>query len=230
MKIMSKFLIFALIFSLVIIGLVSYYLEKSINKEVEKAILQGYRGTSSVQAQLKINWFKGGLKGNIESFKITIDDWTHNNWKINNFEGHFKNVKINWGQLYSKKRLVIEKIEQGNIKMVIDENNLNDALSHYYRGFTVKLNEKGISINLRINLLGYEFATSVHGQLKPGRGAEIYFVPEKIDIAQSSIPESFRKELLQKVKIPLSLEKTPFTFQVTTVKIMQDKIIITGKV
>lgn len=230
MRLILRLLIFALLFSLVIIGLGQYYLELLTCNEIKRAILAGYPGTSDVEVELNINWLQGGLKGNIDSLKINIDNWSHDKWVVNNFQGHFRDIKINRWQLYYKRQLVIEKIGQGNVELIINENNLNRALSHYYRGLQARLNDERISIDIQINILGYELTTSVHGQLKPGQGAELYFVPEKIDIANYLMPESIRKELLQKLKIPLSIEKTPFTFQVTTVKIMQDKIIIKGKV
>lgn len=227
---MSKKLIIALVFSLVIIGLVVNVLEYRIEDGIERAIFAGYPGTANVDVEASINWFKGGIKGNIESFKIDIENWRHKNWQINNFQGNFKNVKVNWWQLFQKRQFVVEKIQQGEIQLIVNENNLNEALGHYYQGLTAKLSENNIIIHIEINILGYDLTAAVQGHLIPGKGLSLYFVPDKMDIAKYQIPEGIRNELLQNFKIPLSLEKTPFTFQVTTVKIMQDKIIINGKV
>jgi len=227
---MTRLLIFTLVCSLVFIGLAVILLENRIEEELEKAILLGYPGTEEVDIQVEINWLKGGLKGNIANFEINIDNWRHGSLKINNFQGHFENIKINWLDLYRKKHLVVEKIEHGKILAALDENNLNKVLSRYYQGLTANLEQDRLKINCKISILGYDFTVTTHGRLMPGQGPAVYFVPEQLDIGNYHVPESIQQDLLKKLKIPLSLEKTPFTFQVTTVKIMQDKIIIEGKV
>ena len=180
MKLLLKWLIISLVCSLVIIGLSFYYLENRLEDEIERAILAGYRGTNDVKVELDINWIRGGLKGNIENFKIEIDNWSNNNWKINSFLGNFNNVKVNWWQLYHRRQLVIEKIERGSVQLAISADNLNQALSHYYQGLKIQLNENNMIINFKMNLLGYEFTAVVHGQLKPGQGSTLYFVPKNL--------------------------------------------------
>lgn len=230
MGIMWRFLSITVFFLLVITGMVFLGLENSIEKELEQAIIAGYPGTGNVEVKLTIDWLKGGLKGNIARFNVHIANWRHKNWYINNFYGDFTDVKINWLQLYRKKQLVIEKLGQGDIEAVMDENNLNKVLNKYHQGLTIELTENKVNIKLKVQILGYSFMAAAKGQLLPGQGPEIYFVPDKVDIGKYQVPESIQKELLKKLKIPLALEKTPFTFQVTTVKILQDKIIIQGKV
>jgi len=230
MKITSRLLFFALVCSLAIIGLTILNLDNSIEKKLESAILDGYPGTTKADVELEINWLQDEIQGNIASLRINIDNWSHENLQINNFQGNFSNVQINWLQLFRKKQIIVEKVGEGNILAVIDESNLNKVINRYYQGLTVKLEDNGMNVNLTINILGYKIRTIVHGILIPGTGSALYFVPEKIDIGKYELSENIRQDLLKKMKIPLSLEKIPFTFQVTTVKIMQNKIIIEGKV
>ena len=230
MKIRSGLLVFTLVCSLAIIGLTILKLDNSIERQLELAILDGYPGTTKADVDLKINWLKDGVQGNIASLTVKIYDWRHESLQINIFQGDFINVQINWLQLFRKKQIIVEKIGQGNILAAIDETNLNKMINRYYRGLSINLEENGMKVNLNVKILDYTIRAIVHGTLIPGTGPALYFVPEKIDIGKYELSENIRQDLFKKMKIPLSLEKIPFTFQVTTVKIMQNKIIIEGKV
>ncbi|KJS88744.1 MAG: hypothetical protein JM58_00415 [Peptococcaceae bacterium BICA1-8] len=230
MKITYRLLVFALVCSVVITGLIILQLDNSIESQFESAIMQGYPGTTKADVKLKINWLQDGIQGNIANLTIDINDWRHGSLQINNFYGDFSNVQINWLQLFRKKQIVVEKIGKGNILAVIDESNLNKMINRYYQGLTVKLEDNEVNVNLNLKILSYTIRAIVHGTLIPGTGPELYFVPGKIDIGKYELSENIRQDLLERMKIPLSLEKIPFTFHVTTVKIMQNKIIIEGKV
>ena len=110
MKITYRLLVFALVCSVVITGLIILQLDNSIESQFESAIMQGYPGTTKADVKLKINWLQDGIQGNIANLTIDINDWRHKSLQINNFHGDFSNVQINWLQLFRKKQIVVEKL------------------------------------------------------------------------------------------------------------------------
>lgn len=227
---MSRFLIFSLVCVLVIAGIVYGGLESFVEQKVEEAILQGYPGTEQVEVKLKISWLKKGLEGRIESFKININNWNLYNWQINKFQGDFTGVKINLFNLFKKKTLVVEKIGSGKIQANIDNENLQKGIKNYYPGFDVQIVDQQLKIDLVLNIFGKNLEASSYGDLIPGKGAAISFRPKTLTIAGYKFSEVLEEKVLKHLKLRLALEKIPFHFQVTTVKIMQDKILIKGKV
>lgn len=230
MRIMSKNLFFTLLIVL-IVALIYLGLDNLLAKKITEAIYNGYPGTEKVEVQLKGQKVKEILQGNIEGLTINIKNWAYDNFQISSFRGEFEKIKINLPHLLRKKTIVVEGARKGQIWVAIDEKNINKIAVANYPGIAVTLEEKGeIAVTLNMSVLGREINGLIRGTLVPGEGAILLFKPSQLVIGGLELPPSLKEKILKNINLKLKLGKIPFTFQVTTVKIMQDKILIQGKV
>ncbi|MFZ5942830.1 MAG: LmeA family phospholipid-binding protein [Bacillota bacterium] len=227
---MVRFLMFTLIIALVITGLMLYSLDNYLEKEIERAIYAGYPGTHDVQVEVNIKWTKEGLKGQIEKLRLDIVNWSYDNWHINSFKGRLNGVKINWIHLLRKKQLVVEEIAEGTITAEIDSANLNKLIGKHYSGIGIKLEEDQVAIDLTVSILGRKLTGTAYGSLIPAEGPGVVFMPARLLAGGLELNQGLQDKILKNLRFQFLLEKLPFTFQVTTVKIMDNKILIQGKV
>lgn len=228
-KLMLRILTF-LSLAFLLFSVISYIVyENYLELKLEDAIIQGYPNTQDVDVKIEAHSPWSALKGQIEYCRLNIAQWDQKNWQIDWFEGEFEGVKINMNHLLIKRTLVIENIEKGAIMATIGEANLRKALKNYYKGIDLKIVEDNLVLTLRLTILGRELKGEARGNLVLNKG-ELVFAPKNIKVNGFNPPRYIEQQVLEKMRIPIPLEEMPFPFAITTVNIMQGKIIIVGKV
>ncbi|MFZ7101326.1 MAG: hypothetical protein ACOWWO_01540 [Peptococcaceae bacterium] len=227
---MRKILLVSILSTLVMAGIIFLQGNNYLEKEIERALYSGYPGTEKVEAEIDIAWLKDGFRGNIKELRLSITNWAYNDLEINRFRGEFINTKINLPHLLRKKTIVVEKIAKGNVWLEMDQQNLNKMAAKKYAGIEINLQDNKITIAHKITFWGRDLATTIWGTLVPGQGPGIIFKPGGLILGGLKPAEGMQEKILKNFNLQFQLEKIPFTFQVTTVKIMQNKILIEGKV
>lgn len=213
-----------------IFSVVSYLIcENYLEAKLEEAIAQGYPGTEKVDVQLEVSFPWQALRGYIDYCQLRVTNWEQKNWQIDWFEGEFKGVKINIRHLIMKRILVIENIERGIMSLTLSETNLQRGLKNYYQDVDLNIVGDKLVLTLKVTIFGRELNAQVGGNLAVHKGG-LVFAPQDLKVAGLNLPNYLEEQMLKKLQIPIPLIELPFSFSLTTVNILQGKIIITGKV
>jgi hypothetical protein len=128
-----------------------------------------------------------------------------------------------------KRILVIENIERGIMSLTLSETNLQRGLKNYYQDVDLNIVGDKLVLTLKVTIFGRELNAQVGGNLAVHKGG-LVFAPQDLKVAGLNLPNYLEEQMLKKLQIPIPLIELPFSFSLTTVNILQGKIIITGKV
>lgn len=199
-------------------------MESFTSNWLEDAISQGFSGNKIIKMKVEILGVKKVLKGEIKYLYLEIEDYNMGDFTLKELKGEFWGLRINLLKLLKDKKIVVRNLEKGKINIVLDNDNLSKIVKKRYPGWDIKIIDDKIRVGFTLNVLGKKVLALGEGIIVPAKNKSLEFKLDSLNLGGYSLPVAYT------FPINISLREIPFTFQISTVKIRQGKILIQGKI
>lgn len=169
-------------------------------------------------------------KGQIDYIQINASDVTYEQFKADQITIKIKNLQFDSSEFLSRRQLLVEKVDQGLVKIVISEAEVNKYIQEMVPGSRIKLERGELRYLGSVTYFGETFTLDVKGKVAVSGNQAISFFPDVESIKELTVPDSVKTYLTESLLTQIMLPDLPVVVKLLGAKVEPGRLTINAQI
>lgn len=170
-------------------------------------------------------------QGQIDYIQIDAADVPHDQFKADRIVVIIKNLQFDTSLLLSQRELTVRKVDQGLIKVVISEAEVNKYVQQILPGSRIELEKGKVRYSGKIRYSGQELNLNLFGTVRVDSvNNAISFFPDRRGLERLPVSSEVRDHLASELATQVKLPDLPISLRLVGVRVEPGRMTIEGQI